>query len=318
MTYLAVNRKALWRILRVTGLFTGLGFMAWLFKRLLTDPQMLTIQFGIAGFVEAALIGVIANAVIGVAFSDMIGKYAPDIGSGKRFTAYYYAQIAKYIPGRIAALMVQRSILSGPQGTVATIISNLELMAVSSWLCGGAAVILLTWPESKTGAVVLTFAAIVSGVWMMRIDWWRLLRRTLAHIRKYHGLAVTHPAEVQSLTFRTVFLISLMLSLPAASSYFLLVSGLGIDHDLALQLCALLLLSWVGGLLAFVFPAGIGVRELIFFTLGTALMQAPGTALMAGVALASRVIQILIDVIGVLLFFAWRSWFVFARNKHVK
>ena len=139
MTYLILGRLTMWRLLRIVGLLAGLGFMGWLLARLVTNPHLLQGQLAIIGFIEAVVIGIIANAGVSIVFSDMVGKSAPDIGLGKRFTAFYYAQIAKYIPGRIAALMVQRSVLTGPNGTTATITSNIELMAVSSWLCGGAA-----------------------------------------------------------------------------------------------------------------------------------------------------------------------------------
>lgn len=318
MRRLVLGQKTLWRLLRIIGLLAGLGFMAWLLMRLMTDPQLLKSQFAAEGFIEAVAIGVAANAVVAIAFSDMVEKYAPDIGFGRRITAYYYAQVAKYIPGKIVALMVQRSVLSGPHGTAATIASNLELMAISSWLCGTAALVLLAWPQSKAGAVILTLAAIAVGAWLLRIDWWHVLRLTLSRIPKYHDLPSPPRTERQIPGLRTIVLSSAMLVLPAASSYFLLVNGLDINHELALQLCALLLLSWVGGLLVFVFPAGIGVRELIFFMLGGVLTQTPDTALMAGIALASRVIQILVDIVGVLFFVVCRSSLVFVRSTHDK
>ena len=93
----------------------------------------------------------------------------------------------------------------------------------------------------------------------------------------------------------------------------LLINGMHTDQELALSLTALLLLSWVGGVIAFVFPAGIGIRELIFFALGSAVAGAPSPELMAGVALASRLVQILVDVAGTLLFLAFRRWIGFAK-----
>lgn len=95
-----------------------------------------------------------------------------------------------------------------------------------------------------------------------------------------------------------------MLILPVVSSYVLLIHGMDIDKATGLQLCAILLLSWIGGLLAFVFPAGIGVRELLFFSLGGVLAYPPEPALLASIALASRAVQVSIDVIGVLFFVA--------------
>lgn len=98
-----------------------------------------------------------------------------------------------------------------------------------------------------------------------------------------------------------------MFAFPAASNFVLLVDGMQVVGDQATRLSALLLLSWVGGMMAFVFPAGIGVRELIFFALGGAAARMPDAGLLAGVALASRLVQIFTDIAGVLIFFCWRS-----------
>jgi hypothetical protein len=305
MMHLAIEPKAVWRLLRVTGLLTGLGFMAWVFAQVLADPRFHKDQFFAIGFVEAIGVGIIANAAIAIAFGDMVGKYAPDVATRKRITAFYYAQVAKYIPGRIAALMVQRSVLSGPHATTATLASNLELTAISCWLCGGAAAALLVWPYSKAGATILTIAAVAIGAGLMMVDWWRVLSPLMSKLGKGRGINASIRALREASTLRATILSSAMLVLPVISSYLLLVNGMGTDHGAALQLSAMLLLSWIGGLLAFIFPAGIGIREFIFFALGGALAHSPEPALMAAIALASRIVQILIDITGVLLFVAY-------------
>lgn len=270
-------------------------------------------QFSAKGFGEAILIGLIANTAIAVTFSDLVAKSAPHISFNRRITAYYYSQIAKYIPGRIAALMVQRSILSGPYAMSATIVSNLELMAVSGWLCASAAIVLLVWPNGRIDAIGIALVAAIIGVLLLLMDWRHLIRRILSRIPKYRDMSELPSPTRQIPSSRALVLSLAMLALPAASNFFLLRNGVGVDHGAALQLTALLLLSWVGGMLAFVFPAGIGIRELLFVTIGGALWrQAPAVELMAGIALASRMVQVLIDIISVLIFFAYRRWFGFA------
>lgn len=285
--------------------------MAWLLWRMLRDPQLLKGHFDVAGFIEAIIIGVISNALVGILFSDMVAKSAPDIEIGRRISAYYYSQVAKYIPGRVAALLVQRSVLAGPRASAATIVSNLELMAITCGLCSAAALTMLIGMRTVTGAAVVAAAAVASGAWFMRLDWGPLVRRMQRMLPAYRSAAALPPTAVQTGNIRAVVLSASVLILPAASSYVLLVRGLNLDAALATPLTALLLLSWVGGMLAVVFPAGIGIRELIFFGLAGTLRQAPTAELMAGVALASRLAQVLTDAAGVLLFLVFRK---FAKN----
>lgn len=304
-----IRLDALWRHLHVVGVFFGIGFIGWLFWRLMQDPQWLVDHLEVPGFVEALVIGIAANAVIGVVFSDLVAKIAPGIGFAKRISAYYYSQIAKYIPGRVAAILVQRSILTGPRATTATIVSNLELIAVSSWLCTGAALALLFSAWSIWGGVVVAVVCIAIGALIIALDWSPLMRRALRMIPKYQISPVIALVDGKRIgRLRSTILSASIFVLPAASSYVLLINGLNIDHALALVLTSLLLLSWVGGMVAFVFPAGIGIRELIFFAMGSAVSHAPAPELMAGIALTSRLVQILIDVIGTLVFLAFQRW----------
>jgi hypothetical protein len=312
-----LGTKLLWRSLRIAGLLAGLGFMAWLLLRLLRDPQLLKNQFAIPGFLEAVAVGVVANAAGSILFSDMVSKSVPGIAIGKRLSAYYYSQVAKYIPGRVAALLVQRSILAGPRATVATVMSNIELTAITGWLCSSAALVLLTGMRSVPGAAVLAVGAVCVGTWLIRMDWLPLMHRVLRRIiPAYRSSGELPTTKHQSDGFRAAVLSTALLVLPAASSYLLLVRGMNVDNVLAVPLTALLLLSWVGGMLAFVFPAGIGVRELIFIGLGGALWQAPAAELMAGIALASRLIQVLADVAGVLLFVLFQRFYGIPSETH--
>lgn len=306
-----LGHAKLWRLLRAFGLVAGVAFMAWLLSRLLSDPHFTLDRLAPGGFIAAIAVGVVANAGVSIAFSEMIGKIAPDTTSTKRLTAFYYAQIAKYIPGRIAALMVQRSVLSGQFATMATITSNLELMIFSSLLGAGAAASMLAWPFAKTLSIALALAAITLGAFTLRVDSWGIVRFAAKVVPSFRGGFEHLRAIARIGRWRATLLSSVVFALPAASSYCLLVSGLGIDQDVAIQLCALLLLSWIGGLLAFVFPAGLGIREFLFVALGSAIGHAPDATAMAVIALASRVTQVMIDITGVFLF-ATGKWAVFA------
>lgn len=296
-------------------MLTGLTFMVWLLRQLLRDPSLLKSHFAPLGIAEAVVTGVIGNIVVAVTFSDMVAKSAPSIGFRRRVSAYYYSQIAKYIPGQVAALLVQRSILAGPRASTATLMSNLELMLISCWLCGSAAIILLVHTASPISAAIIAIAAIGFGMWLIRMDWQPWIRRLIRLIPRYRHLGEV-PAETGRITgLRAACLSAGILILPTLSSYVLLARGINIDHAMALPLTASLMLAWVVGVLAFVFPAGIGVRELIFFGLGNVLISAPGAELMAEVALASRLVHVLVDIVGVASFLAAEQLYTRVLNK---
>jgi glycosyltransferase 2 family protein len=298
------THKSWWSWLRIAGLIVGFGFMAWLLSQLLRDPNLLKRHFDLWGALGAVMIGVIGNLIVAVAFSDMVAKSAPSIDFERRISAYYYSQLAKYIPGQVAALLVQRSILAGPRASKATIMSNLELMMISCWLCGSAAVVLLVHTVNDAAAGLIVIATLVIGAWLIRKDWQPAIHRLTQLIPRFRALGAACAETNEISVARSIWLSAGMLVLPTASSYVLLTTGMNIDHTTALPLTASLMLAWVVGVLAFVFPAGIGIRELIFYGLGRALVSGPGAELMAEVAIASRLIHVLVDIVGVTLFFA--------------
>ncbi|WP_243049586.1 hypothetical protein [Dyella sp. RRB7] len=301
------TRKSWWHWLRVGGLILGFGFMAWLLSQLLRDPALLKSHFDMCGALAAVTVGVIGNLIVAIAFSDMVSKSAPSISFERRISAYYYSQLAKYIPGQIAALLIQRSILAGPRASTATIMSNVELMIISCWLCGSAAVVLLAHTVSNAGAMFIAVVAVAIGTWLIRKDWQPVVQQLIRLIPRYRTLHHAYP-EAQCISLpRSIALSTGMLVLPTASSYILLTLGMNIDYTAALPLTVSLMLAWVAGVLAFVFPAGIGIRELVFYLLGKTLASTPGAELMAEVAIASRLVHVLMDIVGVTLFFAARK-----------
>lgn len=287
-------------------MLAGLGFMVWLAWRLLHDSSSHGPILQVSGVVGAIAIGVVANAVVALSFGDLVSKSTQG-DAWRGVSAFYFSQVAKYVPGRVAAILVQKSIIDGPQALSATIVSNVELTIISAWLCTGAALALLATAHTVIGSVIIAVVTVAVGASLMLINWQPLVRRVLdlapVWIANRAPLVVHRKINVQ----RAIILSAGMLILPASSSYVLLRTGINVEVGLVVPLTAVLLLSWVGGSLAFVFPAGIGVRELIFLGLGGALWHAPSAELIAAIAIASRLVQVSIDAAGVLLFAFWRS-----------
>lgn len=296
-------RHPVWRILRILGLVAGFGFLVWMIARLLRNPGTAFDRVNLAGFVAALAVGVAANAVVGVLFGTLIEKLSPEIPARRRIGSFYWSQLAKYIPGRIAAILVQSATLNARGAVAITLITNIELIAITSWLCAAAAFACIAAISNAALACAIALVGALAGAWLIRFDWQPIMHR----MGRLFGFAVpeaTH-AERRPGFLRAFVLAAGSLLLPAASMYVLLAAGFAFDAGRSLSLTSALLLSWIGGMLAVVFPAGIGIRELLFMGAGTTLTQAASPEQLAAIALMSRLIQVLTDVTGTALFAAF-------------
>ncbi len=291
--------------LRLLCLFAGFVFIAILLRSLFQSPEWLEAHVSLLGTSLAIMVGLLGNAVIGVTFAHLIGKTAPKSSQLSRIKAYYYTQIVKYVPGRIAALLAQKSLLEGNSTMSATIISNIELIGISAWLCSGAAISLLYFLHSVVISVTVAIVAVLGGAFLMRADWNSIIIRLFRHLSaKPFGLFPDNkPTPLPP--FEALSLSAGLFLLPAFSIYLLVASGMRMDENAAIAFTALLLLSWVGGTLAFIFPAGIGIREFVFYSLGRSVTSMGDPEILAGVALMSRATQISIDLLGSAIFAAW-------------
>lgn len=294
------SRHPVWHALRLLGLAAGLGFLLWMFWRIVRDPGAAFDRIHVSGLVAALAIGVAANAVVGVLFSTLIAKLAPEIPARRRVASYYWSQLAKYVPGRIAAILVQSATLNTPGAVAITLITNVELIAITGWLCAAAAFACLAALTSVAIAFAVAAAGALIGAWLIRLDWQPLMLRA-GRVLKF---AVPDSARTEARPgFAGAFALAAgSLVLPAASMYVLLAAGFAFGAGRSLSLTAALLLSWIGGMLAVVFPAGIGIRELLFLGAGATLSDVATPEQLAAIALMSRLVQVLTDVSGTALF----------------
>ena len=270
---------------------------------ILRNPELSLRAISVWGFLGALGIGLTANALVSVLFSDLVAKLAPSVPLRRRLASYYYSQLAKYIPGRIAALLVQSATLGTPRSMAVTLVTSIELMAIGTWTCSIAAVFCALMKSHAALALIVGVGGALITAWLIRIDWrpamrigWRLFGRSF----EGEALAVS---KRPTLT-RALMLGAGSIVLPAASMFVLVAYGFSFGIERTLSLTSALLLSWVGGTIAVIFPAGIGIRELLFIGMGRLIETAPPAEQMAAIALLSRLVQVLTDLLGVLGFAA--------------
>jgi hypothetical protein len=286
-----------WRTVRRIALAAGLGFVGWMLWSTLRNPLLSFHSISPLGFGTSLATGLVANVFVSVLYADLIGKLAPNIPFRRRLASYYFSQPAKYVPGRVAALLVQSATLEAKGAMIVTLVTSIELMAITIWTCTVSAVVCMLWNPLPVLAALVAGLGTLVAAWLIRIDWrpimrfgWRLAGRSFED-------HLPEPPERTPFA-RAVALAAGAILLPAGSMFALVAFGFRYGLQESLALTSALLLSWVGGTIAFLFPAGIGIREILFLGLGHAMGIQPPLEEMALIALLSRLVQVLIDVLG--------------------
>jgi glycosyltransferase 2 family protein len=246
------------------------------------------------GLVLASLVLALAGSALpGLVWRDLLASQGYGTGRIGGLRVFFIAQLGKYLPGGIWALVAQVGMardlkVPGRQAATATFLV-LALSLISAVLVAGV-VLPLAIPGllQEYWWVFLAVPVLVVLLLPPVVAWWsglafRLLRRPVEPVRLSWGLLVRLAAML------VVSWVLLGLHFGA------LVQGL--DADVAnpwLLSVGLFPLAWVAGFLVIIAPAGAGVRE-------GALVLGFSGALDGGavltVALLSRVILVLADVV---------------------
>jgi len=203
------------------------------------------VMLGLSGLVLAY--GV-ANPLLAFAWRDLLRHFRVSVGMGWAFRAYGTSQLARYVPGNIFHLAGRQAIgqAAGLPGWQLAKSAVWELGMISG--CGGLFVLLITpylvVEVSEAEAVAMFVAAVGAAVLLAR----RWLGQRIAR-------AVLWYVSFLALS-GGIFLSVLSLIVPAAS-----ISGLP-----QVGICGAYVVAWLAGLLTPGAPAGVGVRELVLFT----------------------------------------------------
>lgn len=238
----------------------------------------------------AVALGVLAMWWIGRTWSRMLALRGHHLPARRTLAWYFTGQLGKYIPGGIWPVvgrseMAVRGGVDRPVAYAATTLSMATTYAAAAVAGGLASIVSWTYPPVGGAVAAVTLAAIsLSGSQRVGALVARIAPRIgpLPRPDDLARLAIVHvPAWI---------LISLSTSVTA--------SAFGADVGLAHMMCASSL-SWLAGFVVVGVPGGIGVREAAF----TALLSPSVPAGVAvSIALASRVVFIVVDVGAALVF----------------
>lgn len=212
---------------------------------------------------------------------------------------YLDSQMARYTPGKIGLAVVR---MSGAQtvGVSSQVMGSALLIEVASWAATGSllgASVLAFFPysaavtrELSRGSLLLAVASAVGLAGALLLDRKHVPQRLLEMLR-VQGQGPLVPWRLPGL-----HLVHFLLWILSGGLVCLSVGG---DARQALMAGAILCLAIVGGFLAFLAPAGAGVREVV---VAAGLSPVLGAATSVAVSVVSRIVSLVADV-------ALWSWF---------
>lgn len=285
------------RLTSLTGILIGLVGLIFVVRELIRNRVEIVTAMSEANtavLVGALVVGLVSMASIGIAWRRCLSVLGAVQPLSRSLHSYFVGQLGKYVPGGIwpvvgRAEMARRD---GVRGSIAY--SSTALSMGITYL----AAILTAATAMITGAAERDSA-----------PWWPVL------LLLPLGLLVLHPAvagravaAVSRLRRRDLDLsvpswgtsVSLLVQhVPAwigiSAATWMIASTLSPESPSFANIVLATCLSWVLGFLAVGVPGGIGIREAVFVATAVTL---PSTGTAAAVSLVSRILFVLVDLLG--------------------
>lgn len=248
------------------------------------------VLFGIS-----VVLGVVANLVAAYFYVFLL-KGHHDIRSWRPpLKIFLYSQIVRYVPGKVWSYLYQISLLPAEFSKTTTILTNLEMVAISMVVIGGAGLAAILWP-SFLYIFVFVFCLSVGIAISYRVglvDW--ILNRLLRPLMRFGVNDLKRrPYKVAAMAS----VITGWVMLVFTSSIVVLHSIWPLSTDESITYAACLLLSWILSALVFIVPMGIGVRETGFVALSALVIGTLDGGQLAATAIIVRFWQLIVDILS--------------------
>ena len=282
-------------ILRPILFVVGLVFFIILIFRSWDEMQTVLQTLNWPLFILSIWVAMLDTILFSLLFQQILKKYDFNVDYPKIGQMFFYGQIAKYIPGRLWSVFYHATFLQRAGATKVILFANLDLIAISILRSFVIAVtlILLQW-NSLVALIIAILGTII--FWLLTRSCW------IAHIfqaffrRNQANKAALCQTKIND---RIVYLISILNWVTFLVANFLVVqSAFGFSLTESAPYIAYFGIAWIVGVLSFVVPAGIGIREIVFIFLAQIFNQDQTVTLelLTAIAIVYRFWQILLEL----------------------
>jgi uncharacterized membrane protein YbhN (UPF0104 family) len=256
-------------------------------------------------FFVAVILGIVDHFIVSLVFQTFLKKYNMAVPYSSVGKMYFFGQMSKYIPGRFWNIVYQRSFIEKTGAISSLFVVNIELLAV--FMVRNIIIsLVLIFAGIEIFLAVGIYASGVLGFWLIgrsgllvRGLYWlgERVKRPIGEIQCHANLPDHCYLFILYIAATITFLSSNFLMMYATFNYII---------DASYLYIAFLGLAWVIGVLTFVIPAGIGVREVAFVALASLSGVNVSLETLAAIAIVHRFWHILQEI-GGLLFVALLS-----------
>jgi hypothetical protein len=287
-------------------LICGVGFILVLVVHSWEKIEGLLIAVNWYLFFWSVMLGIAGNVLTSVLFRYLLVKHGLTLPYKMTHKLFFYAQIAKYIPGQIWGIVYQTSLVYR-EGKVLTITTaNIDLMIISIITSLAIALVIISIEIQAYASITIFLIGLGTTVFIAcscflgnAIDW-SLSKFKAEYVAKYgRRCKPAFGGFPIAVYYCVVSVIGLL-------AYYLMIHAVfGFSVRETLTLAAYLILAWVAGVLAFIVPAGVGVREFLFIAFGAYMVPTIPVEVLATIAVISRCWQVLQEIAAAAAIFAW-------------
>lgn len=245
------------------------------------------------------LLALLANYLTGLPFNSFLRQHRIEMPVERACYLQLVVQVTKYIPGNIWGAILQAQLI-GSQRVGAMFLAGIDTTVFFMLTVSASGLALLICGHHPVAAVLIAItgwalaAVIAASAWLLRFVGTvaRLLGKNLPV-----NLGPPQWHEIGRL-FTWAFLHAVVY---AGSVITLLMATTRFAFNDILIGTASLLLAWVIGTVAIIIPSGLGVREVAFVSLATALGASADPQLLTAIAIVARVAQTSPDIFAAVI-----------------
>jgi len=282
----------------------GLIFLATLVVHSWDKLQHLLTKIHWYLFILSVLIGYLGNLFTSLFFKELLHKYGVGVTTHLTHKIFFYAQIAKYIPGKVWVLFYQAMLVKKVGATSSLVFANLDLTAISILISAAIATSLIALSHNLVLSGVFFFIGLLLCVLVGKSCYlFASINYLFSYFKRLKNEFGTCHTEVK--TLKIVMYYTLFWSTYLASGFLMMFATFDFSMAQSASYIAYLGLAWIVGVLSFFVPGGMGIREFIFIVLAQSMSQNISLELLAVIAVMSRFWIILQELSGVILIFIW-------------
>ncbi len=241
----------------------------------------------------------VVNFMNAILFKFLLQKYTINITLQTAFTIFSFSQIAKYIPGKIWSLLHQTTYFSETKATATILIVNIELALISIFVIGTTSLMIIFYEHS----IVFCIIMLLFGFSLYFLVIHSCYLNSFVHYlftffcKKYPKYTCQN---IISITWISLYFIIFAIGY-LISHLLMLYAVFNMQWESSIQIIAYLGLSWVVGMLVFITPSGMGVREVFFIFLGGITSNHLSFENLAAIAVFTRLWFLCQEAFGVLI-----------------